>query len=36
MKVRLQASDGVYEGMADCFTHIWRTEGVSEVLQINI
>ncbi|WIA40020.1 hypothetical protein OEZ86_013444 [Tetradesmus obliquus] len=28
MKVRLQASDGVYEGMADCFSHIWRTEGV--------
>jgi hypothetical protein len=32
MKVRLQASDGVYEGMADCFTHIWRTEGVSDTI----
>lgn len=30
VKVRLQASHGVYSGMSDCFLHIWRTEGVSQ------
>lgn len=33
MKVRLQAGDGAYEGMTDCFLHIWRTEGVSSSLR---
>eukprot|EP00879_Flechtneria_rotunda_P006816 GHRR01007160.1.p1 GENE.GHRR01007160.1~~GHRR01007160.1.p1 ORF type:complete len:411 (+),score=147.40 GHRR01007160.1:87-1319(+) len=28
MKVRLQATNGVYTGMTDCFWHIWNTEGV--------
>lgn len=32
VKVRLQAGDGAYEGMTDCFVHIWRTEGVSKQL----
>lgn len=29
LKVRLQASKGMYDGMLDCFWHIWRNEGVS-------
>lgn len=29
LKVRLQANKGMYDGLSDCFWHIWRTEGVS-------
>lgn len=29
IKVKLQASKGMYAGMNDCARHIWRTEGVS-------